>query len=109
MTLNELNTLEDITIVHPNSNDLAIQGLYIGDLLSVVMAKSKEGQLWLTVQTHLNVLAVASLKDLVGIVFVDGQEPEEETIKKAEELDMPLYKTNLSAYELTKKLVQLGL
>ena len=47
-----------------------IKDVYIGDLLSVVMAHGKEGTLWLTVQKHLNVVAVAQLLDFAGIVFV---------------------------------------
>lgn len=109
MKIKQLNDLEDLTLVNSGIMDTKINGLYIGDLLSVVMGKSQEGQLWLTVQTHLNVLAVANLNDLSGIVFVDGQKAEPETLNKAKELEIPLFETELSAYELTKKLVLLGL
>ena len=45
-----------------------VENVYIGDLLSFVMANGKEGALWLTVQKHLNVVAVAEL-NLSKIVF----------------------------------------
>ena len=54
-----------------------IKDVYIGDLLSVVMAHGKEGTLWLTVQKHLNVVAVAQLLDFAGIVFVQGSYPDD--------------------------------
>ena len=57
-----------------NDVDLSneIEGVYIGDLLSFVMANGKTGALWLTVQKHLNVIAVADLNDFAGIIFVQN-------------------------------------
>ena len=52
---------------------------------------------------------MASLKELGGIVFVEGHEVDEDTLQKAKELKLPLFKTTLSAYELTKKLIISGL
>ena len=49
-----------------------VENVYIGDLLSFVMANGKEGALWLTVQKHLNVVAVAELNDFAGIIFVQN-------------------------------------
>lgn len=86
-----------------------IKDVYIGDLLSVVMAHGKEGTLWLTVQKHLNVVAVAQLLDFAGIVFVQGSYPDEETIQKATELQIPLLVSSKDAFALVKDLITLGL
>ena len=86
-----------------------IEDVYIGDLLSFVMANGKEGSLWLTVQKHLNVIAVASLNDFAGIVFVENIYPYEDTIDKATSLDIPLFISEKSAYALAKELISLGL
>ncbi|WP_285959121.1 hypothetical protein [Thomasclavelia spiroformis] len=86
-----------------------IEDVYIGDLLSFVMANGKEGSLWLTVQKHLNVIAVASLNDFAGIVFVENSYPDEDTIGKATSLDIPLFISEKSAYALAKELISLGL
>lgn len=86
-----------------------IEDVYIGDLLSFVISKANEGSLWLTVQKHLNVVAVAELNDFAGIVFVQGVEPDEDTIQKATKLHIPLLKTQLDAYSLVKELIALGL
>jgi len=67
-----------------NSLDREIKGGYASDLLSDVMAHSKKGDIWITLQGHPNIVAVAMLKELTGIIIVNGREPEQETIKKAE-------------------------
>ncbi len=84
--------------------DVPIENVYIGDLLSVVMAKAKEQSIWLTIQTHLNVMAVAELLDMACIIVVEGMEIEEQTIKKSNELHIPILKTKASAYEIACKL-----
>jgi len=91
------------------SFDAQIESVYISDLLSFVIANAKEGALWLTVQKHLNVIAVAQLNDFAGIIFVQDSYPDEDVIKKASELDIPLFVTHLPAYEMAKELMMLGL
>lgn len=82
---------------------------YVSDLLSDVIANSQEGDLWVTLQIHQNIVAVASMKGLAGIVLVNGREPEEETIKKAEEENIPIMVSKLPAFELVGRLYELGI
>ena len=91
------------------NGDNEIEGVYIGDLLSFVMGNGKEGALWLTVQRHMNVIAVAELNDFAGIIFVEDVEPDADTITQATKLDIPLFVSPLDAYALTKELAQVGL
>ena len=109
MILNRL--IENLPIECLNDVDMngEVLDVYIGDLLSFVMAHGKEGALWVTVQRHLNVIAVAELNDFVGIVFVEGVEPEADTLAKANELQIPLLKTKLSAFELSQQFIQEGI
>ena len=86
-----------------------IQDVYIGDLLSVVMASGQEGMLWLTVQKHLNVIAIAELHDFAGIVFVHNNSPDRQTIQKATDLQIPLFVSQQDAFHLAKELIALGL
>lgn len=109
MLIKDLNQLEDIKMVNAGDQDKKMEGIYIGDLLSIVMSKAEENQLWLTVQAHLNALAVATLVDMAGILFVEGTQVDDATLKRAEELNLPLYTTDLSAYEAVKKLIALGI
>ncbi len=82
---------------------------YASDLLSDVIANSKEGDLWITLQIHHNIVAVADMKGLSGIVIINGREPEEETIKKAEEENMPIMVCKTPAFELIGQLCALGI
>ncbi len=85
-----------------------VTGGYTSDLLSDVIANSKEGNLWVTLQIHLNIVAVASMKGLAGIVLVNGREPEEETLEKAEAEGIPVMVSKLPAFELVGRLYNLG-
>jgi len=85
-----------------------VTGGYVSDLLSDVIANSKEGNLWITLQTHQNIIAVATLKELSGIVIVNNREPDEETVKKAEQEKIPLLTSKLTTFELAGKLYELG-
>lgn len=91
------------------SLDKEIKGGYVSDLLSDVMANSKEGYIWITLQGHPNIVAVAVLKELAGIVIINGRQPEEETIKKAKAENIPIMTSNLTAFELVGKLYELGI
>ena len=85
-----------------------VTGGYVSDLLSDVIANSKEGNLWITLQTHQNIIAVATLKELSGIVIVNNREPDEETVKKAEQEKIPLLTSKLTTFEIAGKLYELG-
>lgn len=82
-----------------------IKDVYIGDLLSVVMGNIKENSLWITSQKSMNVIAIASLNDISAIIFVHSIMPDEEVIRKADECEITLYSTDLSAYEIIKKIL----
>ncbi|MDO9510209.1 MAG: DRTGG domain-containing protein [Bacteroidales bacterium] len=84
-----------------------VTGGYVSDLLSDVMGNSEAGQAWITLQSHRNVAAIASLRELSGIILVKNNEPDEAMAKQAEEEGIPVLGTPLSAYEITGKLFQL--
>lgn len=80
--------------------DKQVTGCYISDLLSDVMAKSKDGDLWITLQTHPNIVAVAVVKGLPGIVITNGRSPEPDTAKKAETENITIMSTPHSTFEM---------
>lgn len=82
---------------------------FVGDLLSVVMGKSKEGAIWITIQSHVNIIAVAVLNDLSCIVITEGFEVDQETIAKANEENIPILTTTDSSFNIVKGLLELGL
>ncbi len=87
--------------------DREVSGAYISDLLSDVMGNSDAGQLWLTLQTHKNVMAIASLKDLAGVILVNGHKPAENTMDQSNEEGIPILGTLLSNFETSGRLYEL--
>lgn len=86
-----------------------VTGCYIGDLLSLAMARVKEGTVWVTIQTNINIAAVASLGDAACVIIADGFEPDENTAKKAEVEGITIFSTEMSAYEIAKGLAESGI
>ena len=79
----------------------SIKSVYVSDLLSLVMANGQPGMAWITVQNHLNVVAVAALMELSCVVLVEDVELEESALEKAKEKNIPIISTNLSAYTVS--------
>jgi len=86
-----------------------IGGGYASDLLSDVIAHGQKDQLWLTIQVHPNIIAVAALKELAAIVLVNGREPAAETVARAEKERVSIFGTSLSAFELAGRLYGQGI
>jgi serine kinase of HPr protein (carbohydrate metabolism regulator) len=89
--------------------DREITGGYCGDLLSDVIANSGQGNLWLTIQAHQNIVAVAVLKELAAIILVNGRRPDQDTKAKADDEGIPMLVSPLSAYQLAGRLYELGI
>jgi predicted transcriptional regulator len=89
--------------------DKPVSGGYASDLLSDVIANSKKDNIWITLQIHQNIVGVASLKELAGIIIVNGREPEEEVLRKAEEENIPMMLTKLPAFEIIGRLYKLDI
>lgn len=86
-----------------------ISGAYTSDLLSDVIANSKKDNVWITMQTHLNIAAVALLKELSAIIVVMNKEIDKDTLQKAEQEKINILKTTLTAYQVSGKLYELGI
>ena len=83
-----------------------ITGGYVSDLLSDVMGNANEGEVWVTLQTHRNVVAIASLKELACVLLVSSLEPEQITIDHSNEEGMPVLGTTMSTFEIAGLLYQ---
>jgi serine kinase of HPr protein (carbohydrate metabolism regulator) len=88
--------------------DRSVTGGYAGDLLSDVLAHARRGDVWVTLQTHANTVAVAGAKELTGIILVQGRKPEAETLRKAEEEEIPILVSPHSTFEVVCRLGELG-
>jgi len=83
-----------------------ISGGYVSDLLSDVMGNAREGQVWVTLQTHKNVMAIASLKDLAAVILVKGNQPDEDTLKQSNEEGVPILGTDKPTFEIAGELYE---
>jgi predicted transcriptional regulator len=88
--------------------DTEVTGGYASDLLSYVMARAKEGNVWVTMQSHVNVVAVASLVNLAGVLITEGTRPEPATLEKADQEGIPILATPLTSYVVAGRLYELG-
>ncbi|MDP4282307.1 MAG: DRTGG domain-containing protein [Bacteroidota bacterium] len=87
--------------------DREIEGGYVSDLLSDVMGHSQAGQIWITLQTHKNVIAIASLKDLSAVILVKGNTPGEEALAQAIEEGIPILGTQMDTFEIAGRIYNL--
>ena len=89
--------------------DRKVTGGYASDLLSCVMAKAQAGNVWVTIQGHPNIVAVASLLDLAGVIVAEGMSIDAATLEKAEEENVPILTTSLTTYTVVGELCKLGI
>ncbi|MBR6890948.1 MAG: AraC family transcriptional regulator [Clostridia bacterium] len=82
---------------------------YVCDLLSWVMAHGEEGMAWVTVQTHLNVIAVAALAEMACVVLPEGITMEQDVLDKANAEEMCVLSSPLTAYEICGRLAGQGI
>ena len=88
--------------------DVEVTGGYVADLLSCVMAGAEAGDLWITLQTHANIVAVASLLGVSAVIVAEGAGVPEGTVEKAEEQGMPVLSSPDPVYESVAQLIALG-
>jgi predicted transcriptional regulator len=86
-----------------------VDGVFISDMVSDVMAGAKSGNLWLTVQTHKSIVPAANLVDVSAIVITSGKAVPQETVQLASKFNIAILSTDLPTFELVGKLYQLGL
>lgn len=91
----------------PFDKEMEVQGAYTSDLLSDVIANSMAGDLWITLQGHQNIIAVALLNDLAGVIVSGGYQPNQETINKARDKKIALFTTGKNSYEVSGQLYHL--
>ncbi|MDD4292512.1 MAG: serine kinase [Bacteroidales bacterium] len=91
----------------PEGLNREVTGGYTSDLLSDVMGHAQEGHIWITLQTHKNIMAVASLKDIAASILVKGFIPEPETIELSVQEGIPVLGSSSETFELSGKLYEM--
>ena len=90
------------------STERTVEGAYCGDLLSWVMSHGDSGMAWVTVQTHLNVIAVAVLSEMACVILPEGIDMEQESLDKAVQEGMVVLQSPLTAFEICGRMAAKG-
>lgn len=106
MNLEDLLKKIDVTVINNFVNSEIVDG-YTSDLLSDVIANAKAGSLWITLQTHKNIVAVATMKQIPAIIITSGRRPEKDVIDAANEESIVLISTNMNNFECSGKLYKI--
>ncbi len=108
MKISEIISALDLKVISGDKGlKNEVTGGYVSDLLSDVMGSAREGNVWVTLQTHQNVVAVSALKDLAAIIIVKGLLPDNDTIEKSNIENIPVLSTELDTFNITGRLFEL--
>jgi predicted transcriptional regulator len=108
MKVSELRDLLNLQLMN-ELFDRDIDGVFISDMVSDIVAGLSPGNLLVTIQTHKNLIASANLVDASAVVFVRGKKPLEDVIQLANRAKLTLLSTDLDAWNLALKLYEAGL
>lgn len=86
---------EIVTMPEP---DIEVEGGYAGDLLSWVMGRANPGNIWVTIMSNINIVAVASLVGISAVVVAEGATVPQDVIDKATEQGINIIKTDDTAF-----------
>ena len=89
--------------------DKEVTGVYISDMLSDVMSNAQAGNLWVTIQTHKNIVAAANLIDISAVIVSQGTNVPDETVELANRYNVIILATGDSTFALGAKLFQIGI
>lgn len=107
MTVESLARNCGFKVICMPSPEREAEGAYIGDLLSWVMGKADSGNVWITIMSNINVIAVATLADVSCIVLAEGVMIEPEVITTAEEKGVNVLSSAQSAFDIAKQLADI--
>lgn len=110
MKIKELAELIGAEIAAGNGGlDKEVSGCYIGDLMSLAMSKLSEDNVWITIQTNVNIVAISVLCESACVILCDGQKPDATACEKADIENVPLLLSEQGAYEIASQLSKLGI
>ncbi len=110
MTVKEMAERAELEVlVGADGLDVEVTGGYAADLLSIVMANAKQGNVWVTWHVHPNIVAAALVVKLSAIILTSSRQPEEETVQKAQQEGIPILVSSLPAFEIIGRLHNMGI
>jgi hypothetical protein len=111
MTLQEIVTRLSLTrlTAERDFSQVELQSGYTSDLLSCVMAGARHHGVWVTLQSHSNIVAVAALLELGAVIITEGTAPDQDTIGKANEEEINLFLIDKPTFWVVGRLWEMGL
>lgn len=107
MRVDELLKNENFTLLNKGvDTNQEITSGYVCDLLSWVMANAKKGCAWVTIQTNINVIAIAQLHEMSCVIVTDSMTVKTDILKRATMENIPLITTKLNNYDVVKFLIE---
>lgn len=107
MTVREMADALSLTQISVGDADRTFDGVYIGDLLSWVMGRAESGNVWITIMSNINIVAVATLADVACIVLAEGVTLDDNVRTTAEQKGVNIYTTEMTAYEIAAHLAMI--
>ena len=107
MTVKEIIEKLELECLNEANMDAEVTGAYASDLLSDVMGNARSGQVWITMQTHKNVTAIASLKDIPAVIIVKNGVPDEDMLEHAKDDDICILVSKEPTFQVCGKLYEL--
>ena len=105
-----IDQLNLIVLTEPRDfANITAAGGYSSDLLSCVLAGAKKGFIWITLQAHLNIVAVAALTEVAAVIITENTQPDAASIAKANQQGVILFSTSQPTYEVNGKLWEMGI
>jgi predicted transcriptional regulator len=110
MLLCELERMLELTVLSGHNRlNTVVDGVFVSDILSDVMAKAAKGALWVTNQTNINVVAITFFKGLAGVILPNQLQLDRDALVKAKEKEIPVFSSALSAFSVAGELYKMGL
>ena len=107
MTVKEIIEKLDLQVLNEANLDAEVSGAYSSDLLSDVMGNARSGQVWITMQTHKNVTAIASLKDIPAVILVRSGVPDIDMLEHAKDEDICILVSQEPTFQVCGKLYEI--
>ncbi len=98
-------SLKPLTILEERD----VTGVFISDMLSDVMNSAQPGTLWLTVQSHKNIVSAANLVDISAVIVTNDKKVPEDTVELANRFHVMILSSPMATFELATKLVEAGI
>ncbi len=109
MTVNELASALSLTPIALPDGERTVSGGYIGDLLSWVMGRAQSDEVWITIMSNINIVAVATLSDVACILLAEGVTVDDNVRDTACAKGVNILTSEKTAYELASELAGLAI